>query len=120
MSDSRYQRFCFSNNILHVLNAAGPCLCSKNMILLLNSANLDIFIHLVVQTVKNLPESMRPGIDPWVGRILWRRRGNPLQYSCLENHHGQRGLTDYSPWGHKESDMTEQLSTGQHIHYNLA
>ena len=33
--------------------------------------------------------------------------GNPLQYSCLENPHGQRSLAGYSPWGHKESDMTE-------------
>ena len=36
--------------------------------------------------------------------------GNPLQYSCLENPHGQRSLVDFSPWGHKELDMTEQLS----------
>ena len=37
--------------------------------------------------------------------------GNPLQYSGLENPHGQKSLVGYSPWGHKESDMTEQLST---------
>ena len=37
--------------------------------------------------------------------------GNPLQYSCLENPHGQRSLAGYSPWGRKELDMTEQLST---------
>ena len=24
--------------------------------------------------------------------------------------HGQRSLAGYSPWGHKESDMTEQLT----------
>ena len=35
--------------------------------------------------------------------------GNPLHYSCLENPHGQRSLVGYSPWGHKESDTTEQL-----------
>ena len=29
---------------------------------------------------------------------------NPLQYSCLQ---GQRSLASYSPWGHKESDVTE-------------
>ena len=39
--------------------------------------------------------------------------GNPLQYSCLENPHGQRSLAGYDPWGHKESEMTEQLSTAQ-------
>ena len=27
--------------------------------------------------------------------------GNPLQYSCLENPHGQKSLTGYSPWGRK-------------------
>ena len=36
---------------------------------------------------------------------------NPLQYSCLEDPHGWRSLAGYSPWGCKESDMTEQLST---------
>ena len=32
---------------------------------------------------------------------------NPLQYSCLENLHGERGLVGYSPWGQKELDTTE-------------
>ena len=27
----------------------------------------------------------RPGFDPWVGKIPWRRNGSPLQYSCLKN-----------------------------------
>ena len=40
-----------------------------------------------------------------------RGHGNPLQYSCLENPHGQRSLAGYSPWGCKESNMTEQIST---------
>ena len=34
--------------------------------------------------------------------------GNSLQYSCLENSHGQRSLRGYSPWGHKELDTTEE------------
>ena len=33
---------------------------------------------------------------------------------CLENTHGQRSLAGYSPWGHKESDTTERLSTAEH------
>ena len=36
--------------------------------------------------------------------------GNPLQYSCLENRHGQRSLEGYSPWGCKQLDTTEWLS----------
>ena len=27
--------------------------------------------------------------------------------------HGQRSLAGYSPWGHKESDMTERLTLSQ-------
>ena len=51
------------------------------------------------------------GSIPGLGRSPRGGHGNPLQYSCLENHHGQRSLLGYSPWGYKESDMTEWLST---------
>ena len=47
---------------------------------------------------------------PGLGRSSGGRHGNLLQYSCLENPHGQRSLEGYSPWGHKESDTTERLS----------
>ena len=56
----------------------------------------------------------RPGLDPWVRKVPGGGHGNPLQYSCLENPHGQRSLAGYSPWGHKESDMAKQLSIAQH------
>ena len=55
------------------------------------------------------------GLIPGLGRSPGEGNGNPLQYSCLENPHGQRSLVGYSPWGPKESDMTEQLSTAQHM-----
>ena len=48
---------------------------------------------------------------PGSGRSPGGGHGNSLQYSCLENPHGQRSLVLYSPWGCKESDTTEQLST---------
>ena len=32
-----------------------------------------------------------------------------------EKFHGEKSLVDYSPWGRKESDMTERLSTNTHI-----
>ena len=51
------------------------------------------------------------GSIPGLGRSPEGGHGNPLQYSCLENPHGQRSLVGYSPWGHKESDMAERLST---------
>ena len=48
-----------------------------------------------------------PGSIPGLGRSPGEENGNPLQYSCLENPHGQRSLMGYSPWGCKESGMTE-------------
>ena len=48
-----------------------------------------------------------------LGRSPGGAHGNPLQYSYLENPHGQRSLAGYSPWGHKELDTTERLSTAQ-------
>ena len=47
------------------------------------------------------------GLIPGLGRSPRGGHGNPLQYSCLENPDGQRSLTGYSPWGCKESDVTE-------------
>ena len=45
-----------------------------------------------------------------LGRSPGEGNGNPLQYFCLENPDAQRSLVDCSPWGCKESDITEQLS----------
>ena len=47
-----------------------------------------------------------PGLGRFPGKGM-EGHGSPLQYSCLENPHGQRSLAGYSPWGHKKSDMTE-------------
>ena len=54
------------------------------------------------------------GLITELGRSPGGGHGDPFQYSCLENLHGQRVLVGYSPWGHKESDTTEQLSTHMH------
>ena len=35
--------------------------------------------------VKNLPANADVAGDPWVRKIPWRRKCNPLQYSCLGN-----------------------------------
>ena len=52
-----------------------------------------------------------PSLIPGSGRSPGGRHGNPLQYCGLENPHGQRCLSGYSPWGRKDSDMIERLST---------
>ena len=47
------------------------------------------------------------GSIPGLGRSPGEGNGNPLQYSCLENPHGEKYLVGYSPWGRRELDTTE-------------
>ena len=49
----------------------------------------------------------RRGFDPWVGKIPWSRIWQPTPVFLPGESHGQRSLVGYSPWGRKESDMTE-------------
>ena len=55
----------------------------------------------VALLVKNSPANARDvrdaGLIPGLGRSPGGGYGNPLQYSFLENPHGQRSLVDYSP-----------------------
>ena len=57
----------------------------------------------------------RPGFDPWVEKILWRRKWQPTPVFLPGEAHGQRSLAGYSPPGRKELDTTEQL----HFHFLL-
>ena len=61
---------------------------------------------LVAQLVKSicLP-CRRPGFDPWVGKIPWRRESLPIPVFWPGEFHRL-----YSPWGCKQLDMTERLS----------
>ena len=63
----------------------------------------------MAQTVKNLPAVQRPGFNPWVGKIPWRRKWQPTPVFLPGESHGQRSLVGYSPRGHRES-KTERLS----------
>ena len=68
----------------------------------------------MAQWVKNLPavqETLKMQVQS-LGREDSPEggHGNPLQYSCLKNDM-ERSLVGYSPWGHKELDTVEQLST---------
>ena len=71
---------------------------------------------LVSQTVNNLPADSGgriPGFYPWVWKIPWRREWLPTPVFSPAEFHGQRSLVGYSPWGHKELDMTKQLTHTQ-------
>ena len=49
--------------------------------------------------------------DPWFGKIPWRRACQLTPVFLPGESHGHRSLAGYSPWGHKELDPTEWLST---------
>ena len=55
----------------------------------------------------------RPGFDPWVGKIPWRRAWQPTPVLLPGKSHGQRSLAGYSPQGCKELDMTEMTEHTQ-------
>ena len=52
----------------------------------------------------------RPALDPWVGKVPWRRPWHPTPVSLPRESHGQRSLAGYSPRGHKGRDMPEGLT----------
>ena len=43
----------------------------------------------------------RPGFNPWVGTIPWRRKQQPTLVLLPGKFHGWRKLVSYSPWGRK-------------------
>ena len=85
-------------HILFIHSSADGNVGCCHVLVIVNSAavNLGAFIFLNYDFL-------------WIYALEWGGHGNPLQYSCLENPHGQRSLVGYiySPWGCKESDMTE-------------
>ena len=76
------------------------------------SSCLQSFPALVKEPACQFRRHKRRRFDPWVRKIPWRRAWQPISVFLPGESHGQR-----SPGGHKESDMTEQLSTAQHRYY---
>ena len=82
------------------------------MLLLFSLHHKDLRTLLVAQMVKNLPATQRrPGFDPWVRKIPWKRKRLSIPVFLPREFHGQRSLEGlYSPWDCKESNMTERLT----------
>jgi len=70
----------------------------------------------MTQAGKNLPaiyrRHRRLGFDPRVEKILCWRAWQITPVFLPGKSQGQRSLVGYSPWGHKESDMTEHVIDG--------
>ena len=84
-------------------------LCAFNHLLIcacfMNFSDFDYYCALCGSSDGKEPtcQCRRPWLIPGLGRSLGARNGNPLQCSCLGN-------SMEGPWGHKELDMTEQLT----------
>ena len=80
-----------------------------------------IFFNLISDIWDHLPNS-------WITSIVtplipWSRKWQPSPVFLPGKFHGQRGLAGYSPWGHKNLDMTEHAHTYTHTHtqpYNIS
>jgi len=64
----------------------------------------------VLQLASQFLQCRRPGSNPWVRKIPWRKEWLPTPVFLPEEFHGQRSLVGPGPWSHKESAMTEQLT----------
>ena len=62
--------------------------------------------------LKNLPamHNNKHEFNPWVGKILWRRKWKLTPVFSPGKFHGQRSLVSCSPWCHKALDTTEHTS----------
>ena len=89
--------------------SSGNCLCSIQL-----PFSVPHFPYLKVtpggSVVKNLPDNAGDTGDLSLihgsARSPEAGNGKPLQVFLLGESYGQKSLVGYSPWGHKESDMT--------------
>ena len=63
---------------------------------------------LMINDKESTCQCKRPGFDPRVGKIPRRRKWQP---TLPRKSHRQKSLVCYSPWGRKESDMTNITHT---------
>ena len=52
------------------------------------------------QIIRICLQCRRPGFNPWVRKIPWRRKWLPAPLFLPEEFHGQRSLVGCNPWGH--------------------
>ena len=57
----------------------------------------------------------RPMFDPWVRKIPWRSKWQPTPVFLPGKSRGWRRLAGYSPWGCKESDITDRLNNNRYL-----
>ena len=61
----------------------------------------------MAQTVNNMPAIQETQIQSLGQEDRWRKKWQPTPLFSPGDFHGQRNLAGYSPWGHKDLDLTE-------------
>ena len=107
-----HQRKCEILEILYIL----PCL---SLLLFTNTSNYISMASLMAQTVKTLLQCWRPGCNPWVGKIPWRRTWQPIPVFLPGESHGLRSLAGYTVHGVPESDMTKWLTLSLFHYFHI-
>ena len=65
---------------------------------------------MMAQMATSLPAMQETWVQSLGREDPWRRRWQSTPVFLPGKAHGWRSLAGYSPWGHKESDMTERLT----------
>ena len=60
--------------------------------------------------------SLEAQFDPWVGKLLWKRKWQPTPVFLPGESQGRGSLVGCRLWGRTESDMTEATEQ-QKLHY---
>ena len=94
----------FVNKVL--LEHSHTCVFVQCSCLLLQASQMAQWKESTCQCRKH----KRRRFDPWVGKIPWRWKGQPIPVLLPGKFHGQRSLAGYNPQGREESDSTQQLN----------
>ena len=89
------------------------CTCAQQKPNSVTSKNIYLnvpYISIWLRWLRIRVQCWRPKFYPWVRKIPWRRERLPVTIFLPGEAHGKRSLEGRSPWSHKESDMTEQLT----------
>ena len=106
-----------TNTKIYIISVSSGSTLYHSQISLTLSALIEyiliLWASLVAQTVKNLARNADLCSIFGSGRFPWRREWHSTPESLPGESHEQGSLVSYSPWGHKELDITELLT---HIH----
>ena len=72
------------------------------------------------QMVMNLPAMQKPCVGSLGEKDPLQQEWLPTLVCFPGEFHGQRSLVGYSPWGRKESDMTERLTLSFSLSFQIS